>query len=196
MSIRDLLYFLRQWIADPVHIGAIAPSGNALARLITSEISGDSGRVIELGAGTGAFTRALRARQVSERDLVLVEQNADFEARLRAGFPQACVLRMDAQDLGAWARERHACAGAVISGLPLLNLTPPRIRAILAGAFACLGDSGAFYQFTYGRACPVPRDVLDALGLEATRIGRVWCNLPPASVYRIRRRPVRAAAAA
>lgn len=190
MTTRDLLHFLRCWISDPIGIGAIAPSSTALARLITSEITCRSGRVIELGAGTGAFTRALRARGVREANLVLVEQNANFETLLRLRFPLAQVLRMDAAHLGDWARDEPVRAGAVVSGLPLLNLTPAQVSAILAGAFSCLDDQGAFYQFTYGMGCPVPKRFLDELGLEATRIGRALRNLPPAAVYRIRRSSV------
>ncbi len=36
---------------------------------------------------------------------------------------------------------------------------------------------------------PVPRTILDRLGLKATRVGRALRNLPPASVYRITERP-------
>ena len=46
---------------------------------------------------------------------------------------------------------------------------------------------GAFYQFTYGPRCPVPRPILDRLGLKATRIGGTVRNIPPAGVYRISR---------
>ncbi|MFN3494862.1 MAG: phospholipid methyltransferase, partial [Hydrogenophaga sp.] len=73
--------FLKTWIKQPIRTGAIAPSGNALAKLITSGIEAGAGPVIELGPGTGAFTRSILARGVAERDLVLVERSPDF-ARL------------------------------------------------------------------------------------------------------------------
>ena len=63
------------------------------------------------------------------------------------------------------------------------------VQAILIGAFACLRPDGAFYQFTYGPACPVPQAILQELGLQARRIGGTWANLPPAAVYRIERAP-------
>jgi phospholipid N-methyltransferase len=87
-------------------------------------------------------------------------------------------------------------AGAVVSGLPLLSMPPKKVIAILEGAFGHLRADGAFYQFTYGPRCPVKRTLLDRLGLKATRIGRVVANVPPAAVYRIRRRPSRPLAAA
>lgn len=187
-SMHHALRFLRHWIADPAYIGTIAPSASALATLITREINGRSGRIIELGAGTGAFTQALRARGVREANLVLVERNPAFEARLRARFPHARVLRMDAGRLGDWTRGEMPCTGAVVSSLPLLTLAARHVQAILNGAFAGLDRDGSFYQLSYAPICPVPRRLLDELGLEATLLGRVWRNMPPAAVYRLRRR--------
>jgi phospholipid N-methyltransferase len=48
--------------------------------------------------------------------------------------------------------------------------------------------TASFYQFTYGPRCPVPRPILDRLGLKAVRIGGTVRNIPPASVYRITQR--------
>ncbi len=78
--------------------------------------------------------------------------------------------------------------GAVVSGLPLLSMSPRKITAILAGAFTYMRPGGAFYQFTYGPRCPVPRPILDRMGLKATHIGGTMRNLPPAAVYKISRR--------
>jgi phospholipid N-methyltransferase len=184
----DALHFLRRWWADPRHVGAIAPSGRALAGLITRGIHGRSGRIAEFGAGTGAFTQALLGRGVREGHLVLVERDEAFAARLRERYPRAHVLAMDAARFGEWARAERFAAGAIVSGLPLRNFTPDSRRHILAGAFASLCGDGALYQFTYGFACPVPPALLDGLRLEAIRVGRVLFNLPPATVYRIQRR--------
>jgi phosphatidylethanolamine/phosphatidyl-N-methylethanolamine N-methyltransferase len=84
----------------------------------------------------------------------------------------------------------------VISGLPLLNMSPRKVLSVLKGAFSYMGARGAFYQFTYGPRCPVPRSFLDRLGLRATRVGHAVLNVPPATVYRItRQRPTRFLAA-
>ena len=62
----DLLPFFRAWVADPRRVSAISPSSPALAEMITSEISPTTGSVLELGPGTGVFTRALIARGLDE----------------------------------------------------------------------------------------------------------------------------------
>ena len=188
MPAGDLIPFFRAWISNPLRVAAVAPSGNALADLITREISSDTGPVLELGPGMGAFTRALLARGVSETDLTLIEYGSDFVRLLSVRFPNARVLWMDASWLAREKIFEGAPLGAVVSGLPLLAMPPRKVMAILAGAFAHLRPGGAFYQFTYGPRCPVPRPLLDRLGLKATRIGRALVNVPPAAVYRISRR--------
>ena len=187
MSLRDTLSFLGDWAIDPRRVGAIAPSGASLARLITAEIDAASAPVIELGAGTGVFTRALIQHGIRPADLTVVESGESFARALRQRFAGARVLQLDAAQLHQAALFADAPAGAVISGLPLLNMSAETVHAILEGAFSYLRDDGAFYQFTYGWRCPVPRAVRRQLQLQATRLGRAWLNLPPAAVWRIER---------
>jgi phosphatidylethanolamine/phosphatidyl-N-methylethanolamine N-methyltransferase len=191
MSFTETVGWIRAWMSDPLRVGAVVPSGRSLARLITSEISPSNAPVIELGAGTGAFTRALLARGVDERQIALIEDDDDFADLLEARFPRAHTLRMDATALGKVALFGGGAAGAVVSGLPLLSMPPRKVIAILDGAFMHLRADGSFYQFTYGPRCPVKRTLLDRLGLKANCLGRTVANLPPATVYRIRRRPRR-----
>lgn len=187
----DILTFLRSWAAEPLRVGAIAPSGGALADLITRDIGPHTGPVIELGPGTGVFTAKLLARGVAEENLTLVEYGSDFARLLQLRFPGARVMWMDAARLKTIAFETQQPIGAIVSGLPLLSLSPRKVIAILDGAFHHLRAGGAFYQFTYGPRCPVPRPILDRLGLRATLMGRALLNVPPATAYRITRRAAR-----
>lgn len=188
MPASDALPFFRAWISNPLRVAAVAPSGNAVAALMSAGISRASGQILELGPGTGPFTKALLARGVPEQNITLVEYDATFAQLLAGRFPLARVLCMDAAELAGAGLYTGAPVGAVISGLGILTMPPDKACAILAGAFACLAPSGAFHQITYGPRCPVPPEILDCLGLEAVRTGWTLRNLPPASVYRITRR--------
>ena len=183
-SAASLPAFLLALAFAPKTVGAIAPSGKRLARLITREIDPRGGPVLELGPGTGVFTRALLDRGLPPSDLTLVEIERKFVRRLRNRFPGTSVMEHDACRLQDLPQRGYA---SVVSGLPLRNMPAEVIGAILAGAFTVLAPGGAFYQFTYGRACSVPDDVLDALGLKAELLGRVILNMPPASVFRLTR---------
>lgn len=184
---KDTLLFLRSLLRDPARIGAVAPSGRALAHLITAELTAANKPIIELGPGTGRFTQALIARGVPEHRLVLIEADLAFAQALRVRFPRARVLTMDASHLGQVAGLFDEPAGAVVSGLPLLSMPIERVAAIMSGAFGHLRPGAALYQFTYLPRCPVPWRLMYQLELEAVRIGCAWANLPPAFVYRFRR---------
>ena len=181
----DYVKFLRSWMANPLKVSAVAPSSQSLARLMTAEISPGKGPVLELGPGTGVFTKALLARGLVEDDLTLVEFGADFAHMLGTRFPRTRVVRMDATQLAESALYDGAPVAAVVSGLPLLSMSARNIEQILAGSFGYMREGGAFYQFTYRPMCPVPRPVLDRLGLKASLVGHTVRNIPPAAVYRV-----------
>lgn len=182
----DRRRFLLAWLRAPLRIASITPSGPRLAGLMTKEISALTGPVLELGPGTGVFTAALLERGIAERDLTLIEYERDFATLLQGRFPDARVLRADVRQM--WKTLSGSFFGGVVSGLPLLAMRPEDVRALLDGCFSNLRPHGAFYQFTYGPKCPVPVEILDSLGLVATRIGWTLRNIPPAAVYRISRR--------
>lgn len=179
--------FLREWLRAPLRVGAIAPSGRRLQDLMTRDLRPEDGPVLELGPGTGAFTRALLRAGFAQDQLALVEYSPAFAARLAADFPQARVLNMDA------ARLRHAPpfgpggAGVAICGLPLLSLPPGKVLAILAGTFGALRPGGSLRMFTYGPGQPVPRAMLARLGLRSDRLAGTVRNLPPATVHALTR---------
>ncbi|WP_426615990.1 class I SAM-dependent methyltransferase [Bradyrhizobium sp. McL0616] len=185
----DFLSFFLSWMSAPRRVGAIAPSGAALSDLITREISASTGPILELGPGTGAFTQKLLKRGVRQQDLTLIEYGSDFTKLLQMRFPGARVLWMDAGRLATERLYDGAPVGAVVSGLPLLNMSTRKVVSIISGAFSYVRPGGAFYQFTYGMSCPIPRPVLDRLGLRATLVDRAFLNVLPAAVYKLTRRP-------
>jgi phosphatidylethanolamine/phosphatidyl-N-methylethanolamine N-methyltransferase len=187
MTSQNLFLFFRALAAAPRTVGAIAPSGPQLAKLITQDIGPGTGPVLELGPGTGSLTQAILKRGVREGDLTLIEYGSDFMRILQARFPRARILWMDA----AWIDRENLFPdrpfGAVVSGLPLLNIPARKLEMILTGIFNSVRDDASLYQFTYGIRCPIPHEMLEKLGLQASCMGRVLANVPPASVYRITR---------
>lgn len=182
----ESLLGIGRFIANPRRFGGFV-SGPALAEAITREIDPAAGPVLELGPGTGVFTRALIARGVAEADLILVELDPLLAERLRLAFPQALVLCCKAGSVTAGLLEGRYPA-AVVSGLPLLNFPGEEVERIIGAAFAVSRSDAVLYQFTYGPRCPVREDILVRLGLCARRTARIWRNVPPAAVYRITRR--------
>lgn len=168
-------------------MSAISPSGPQLAREMVAALPIDSRRVIELGGGTGVFTRALIASGIRADDLMVLELNAELHAHLQQRFPLVHVQHGDARELVRLSAEcgyaQGGPADAVISGLGMLWMPKPLQHDILAAAFDCLQPHGRFIQFTYGPITPVAKEVLDSLGVNARRGAFVWHNLPPATVF-------------
>lgn len=183
----DSLLFFRAWLSAPLRVASVLPSSDSLAGLITTGIGPDSGPLLELGPGTGVFTRALLRRGVLEKDLTLIEAGPDFAALMGKRFPAARVHSMDAGQLHLLRGANQRLHGAAISGLPLLSMPKGQVLGILAGCFALLRHDAALQQFTYGPKCPIAPSILERLGLRAQRIGHTFRNFPPASVWRITR---------
>lgn len=167
----------------------MAPSSEALASLMVSEIDPEAGVVIELGPGTGRITAALLARGVPEDCVIVVEANPRFARLLRRRFPRALVRSDTAERLARDPLPRANEVSAVISGLPLPALGPFAQARILRDWFGTLPRAQGFYQFTYAPVSPVTPARLREWGLESTRLGTVVLNMPPATVYRFRRDP-------
>lgn len=180
---KELSLFFNQWAKSPKGVASILPSGDALALLITKEISPNEGKILELGPGTGVFTRKIIDKGIPEKDLVLVEYDSEFYKYLKNSFSKAKVLNIDAESLGC--SDIDGPVGAVICGLGMLLMPKGKVSLILKGAFDLLKSGGGFYLFTYGLVCSVPGSLLREHGLKAEFIGKAYRNIPPASVYKL-----------
>jgi phosphatidylethanolamine/phosphatidyl-N-methylethanolamine N-methyltransferase len=178
----DEVRFIRSWLEKPLAIGAVTPSGRALATTMARYVDPDApGPVIELGPGTGPITEALIDQGVQEERLVLVEYNPTFCQLLRNRFPRATVVQGDAYGgLRRIGSEQAAAAAAIVSGLPLFT-KPLRTRVrLLRDALHVMRAGAPFVQFTYAVVPPIPKSAVNTR-VEAS--DRIWLNLPPARVW-------------
>ncbi len=176
-------FFFSQLMGGWRRTGAILPSSPRLARAMVDAIGplAPGQVVVELGPGTGVFTREL-ARRLPGHPIVAVEANHDFAGRLRGRHPAVNVVAGCASRLRNHLAELHiepGRVGAVISGLPLLSLPGDLPRAILASITDILPPGGRLIQFTYSRRA-WRRFAID--GLQRGRTRRIWLNVPPAVV--------------
>ena len=169
----------------------MAPSGPFLAREMAHAVDPLApGYVVELGPGTGPVTRSLIKAGLPPERLVLVECDAAFCRLLKERFAHVFVVRGDAYDLPhTLAPFSGQPIAAIVSSLPLLNQPPAQRVKLIGDAFALMGPSGVFVQFTYGLVSPIPREASANL-YSAVRSKPIFLNLPPAFVwtYRLDRR--------
>ena len=185
-SLADQLRFLRGLAARPRMIGAIAPSGPTLARMMASHVDpGEDLPVIELGPGTGVVTKALLERGVSPSRLIAIEYNPDFCRLLSERFPGITVLQGDAYDLaGTLPKGRSDRVAAIVSSLPLVSRPPEDHARLIEAALDRMAPGRPYIQFSY-MPHPPAEPVPGRFSAEASHW--IWLNLPPARVWLYRR---------
>ncbi|WP_217178945.1 class I SAM-dependent methyltransferase [Streptomyces sp. AC495_CC817] len=202
--------FLAEAARDLQVTGGIAPSGKALAQVLTEPVRALGPRplsVLEVGAGTGAITRALIPQLPRGSRLDIVEANPRFAARLRgpveahpslaARSVQVAVHQVRLEDF-----ETDARYDVIVSGLPLANFTPSQVERIMSRSMRLLHPGGTLTYFAYlgtrrARAMTASRaearrhaevDEVMADYQRRYSVGRwtVWANLPPAHAWHLR----------
>lgn len=183
---RSRLFFLKQYLLKPFGIGAVAPSSQKLARLMVQNIDFQPRDVVvELGPGTGVFTRELLAQGVSPANLILVESNLQFVILLKKEFPDVRVVAGDARELPQIVKSLgQGQVDKIVSGIPLRSIEPLDRRLIVKAIAAVLKSGGVLVQFSYFNASPLPKAVAGEAGLVGRRVGVALGNVPPAFVWR------------
>lgn len=157
--------------------GAIAPSSYRLCVELAC-LATNADHILELGAGTGAVTRAL-SRLVGVRSFHAVELQEKLAHDLKLKFPGVHVHNCSADV----ALDRYPPHGsvAVVSSLPFRSL-PGGIRNSIVKSvlrFLLASPQSRFIQFTYGFREPF------AVGSEFQwkRVKWIFANLPPACIW-------------
>jgi phospholipid N-methyltransferase len=203
--------FFAEAVRDLRTVGAVLPSGRALAHALTAVLRGQGRRplsVLEAGAGTGAVTHALIAQLTPGSRLDVVDANPRFAERLRhlanahpllVGRPQQVQVHQGHVEQLDLSRRYDA----IVSGLPLTNFTPRQVETIMdrylqllhPGAdltyFAYLGTRSARGLFATRTEARRHQAVDEVMSEYQRRYGidceTVWANVPPARVWRLRR---------
>jgi phosphatidylethanolamine/phosphatidyl-N-methylethanolamine N-methyltransferase len=176
--LRERAHFLRGLLASPRNVASLFPSSRALAGKIAAQVDPD-GLVLELGPGTGAVTAALLARGIPADRLLLVEYDAEFVGLLRSRFAGVRVRQGNALDLDAALMDAPWKLTSVVSGLPLLNFPTAVRKRLLERALSRLEPGRPFIQLSFGVKPPITAEGNWTL----RRAGRIYRNIPPATVW-------------
>jgi phosphatidylethanolamine/phosphatidyl-N-methylethanolamine N-methyltransferase len=189
----ERLQFFRGFLRNPATVGSLLPSSPALAReMVRSCNLQSASTVVELGPGTGPFTREI-VRQTGPDTLFLaLELDDESVASLRQEFPTAAIHHESAANLQAClAQHGRTEADVILSGLPWGSLPADVADSILESIFASLRPGGTFVTFSYvhSRMLPGIRRFRRRVGEHFSSVTTspiVWNNVPPAVVVRCR----------
>ena len=166
-----MLLFTLEILRSPRAMGAICPSSDALAQQVVQHVPLNvAGKVVELGAGTGAITRALLRHGVPPPKLIVVERSRLLANQLRRRYPRISVVEGDAAHLTRYLESQPV--RAVVSGLPLRSLPLATVRMIMSSVEAALAPGGMFIQFTYNLRAPVAELPKHFSKVASNKIGR------------------------
>lgn len=185
-----LRVFLGGVLTNYKDTGAIAPSSPFLAKRIVAaaEVS-RSNRVLEIGPGTGVFTREVLRSMKHDARFAAVEKNADFARHLRDQFPGVEILEGCATGLPAHLRDLNwTGTDCVVSGLPWAAMPSTLQDSLLSAIHEALEPGGVFATFAYfgphllrpGRQF---RKRLHTIFPDVRKTAVEPRNLPPAFVY-------------
>jgi phospholipid N-methyltransferase len=185
------LQFLTHFLRRPLSVGAIAPSSSGLARLMVQDMGlADASTVVELGPGTGSFTRVIEAGLRTDALFLALELNNEFADVLCQKFTRVEIIRDSAENL-CHHLEAHGrpAADVIFCGLPWASFPPELQERIMSSVLAALRPGGRFATFAYVHAAwfPTARKFhrwLRSRFFEVKKTRIVWRNLPPAFVYR------------
>lgn len=198
--------FLREFLRNTHATGAIFPSGSALSTSLASTLPphAEPLRILEVGPGTGAVTRAIIPLLRPGDRLDLVEVNSTFVSVLRRRFDsdpafssaRDCVriFPVAIEQLPADERYHH-----IICGLPFNNFPPEQVTGIFLALLQHLSPQGSLSFFEYigirhlkalvsgqkeRQRLRAVRGVLRTfLSQYETSRKSTWRNIPPAQVH-------------
>ena len=90
----------KHFVRNPGGIGAVCPSSKRLADAIVSNVELEkSGVILEIGPGTGVFTKRIMERKHSESNFFAIELNESLSDKLRERFTDLSIHNNCASEL-------------------------------------------------------------------------------------------------
>ncbi len=150
-SLREHLLIASRFLRNPRTVGAVSASSKALARRMVEGIPSDRPvNVVELGPGTGSFTRAIVERLAPGSRFLAVELEPQFVDRLRPRWPSVEFALASAVELESLVTSRHLQpVDHIVSGLPFASLRGEDSTKIMDGILHVLRPGGTFTTFQY-----------------------------------------------
>jgi len=168
--------------------GSLLPSSKYLGESILRQVKMIDGVfIVELGAGTGAFTRMIISRMPENARLIVFEINPIMVGHLRQHIIDQRVTIID--DDAVKMREYLKRFGRrqpdyIISGIPIGNYSKSARDTLLTTIHDSMGEHSLFLQFQYLLASLVPiKKVFDA-----RIVSYEYRNIPPAFIYGCRKK--------
>lgn len=176
----DRRRFLRSFLASPRKVGAVLPTSRRTVRDTLDLAPLEQARwVVELGAGTGVYTRGILERIGSDAHLLAFEVDSQLSSALASELrdPRLSVVNDSAVDVA-----RHldgATVDVIVSAVPFTSLPVPERTRILRAARDVLGRDGIMLVLQYSPL--IERELRQTFSNVRRRLSPL--NVPPAFLF-------------
>lgn len=151
--------FLQAFLKSPLKVGAITPSSPELSLEMVAGITPHAESiVVELGVGTGSFTKPLREAVPDEKSYLGVEINSQFYKALSREFFGMKFICGDATKLTDLHKiSGFGKVGYILSGIPFVTL-PNEVGDAILEEVSKFMDAGncTFRTFQYAHGFYMP----------------------------------------
>jgi phosphatidylethanolamine/phosphatidyl-N-methylethanolamine N-methyltransferase len=201
-SLKNVLLFTQEIIRKPQEVGAIAPSSKFLGEAITKYIKSyqEPINVIEVGPGTGVFTKIIAAKLKPKDRLDVIEFNQQFVDVLKVKFKNYPNVTIHCASIIDWKPDY--CYDFMVSSLPLNAFTTEFVASVMEHYEEIMKPGGIISYFEYMAFPAIKKAFLNSkLKKEYARMHallndyrrkyeidtvKVFKNFPPALVHNLR----------
>lgn len=198
----DTTLFLQQFIKHPNDIGSLIPSSahlaEAMTRFVTNENENNLGKkYLEVGAGTGAFTKSIINKLSVKDHLDIIEINPEFCKRLKEKYLKLDNISIHIGSILDWNPDYKY--DAIVSSLPFNAFNAKFVKEIYKH-YEKITKPGGHISYCEYMALPGIRKMFLAPRakkilvetLETTanfenkfqvKLDKVYANFPPACVH-------------
>ena len=184
--------FIKQFFTNPTRTGAVHPSSEQLAELITGTAELKKRKtIVEIGSGTGVFTEKICQKKNNGSEFFVIELNPLFAEQTKKRCPSVNVFNDTAANIRKYLTLKgYSECECIISGLPWASFNEQLQDDILNSLYESMSPGAVFLTFAYLPSLVMPsgrrfrKKLKDLFGnLHETEV--VWNNIPPAFVYSV-----------
>lgn len=180
LTVHDKIRFFYSFLQSPKRIGSIVPSSSYLAKEMFQSI--DFSRIksiVELGAGTGVFTKIIANKLQQSAHGLVFEQDDAMRNKLESQYSNL-KFYANAIDLPAVVQTlEEKAVDVVICSLPFANFSREIRVQIAHDIYKSLKPDGLLVAFQYSKQM---KQIFESL-FPKVSITFVPFNLPPAFVF-------------
>jgi phospholipid N-methyltransferase len=181
------IQFLQAFLKNPLHVGAITPSSPELAeQMIDGVTPDDENIVIELGVGTGSFTKLINQIVPDNKSYLGIEINRKFTKALKNEYPNLKFVCGNAVKLEKLHEKSElGKVSYIISGIPFVSLPNDVGDEILQQISRFMEQGCMFRTFQYAHGYYMPsavklRKFMRSHYGRAKKSSLIVKNVPPA----------------